>query len=424
MVEALNKLFTVTLKLSPDVWLVIALVTVVAAFLVTLLAGLLGGEFKKVKGLMNNAVNKPSSVIAVMQKMPITVSKQYKRARIMNIKPSDLVTEQECVLMPYKRSLISKVWIATFVATVVAAGIAFVAGPIAYAAAREGGSDVNDAVLVNATYLMPLIVLIVGGLLTLVGAILSRCAYGGAVKTFAKFVAVIDGDAADKAQAQPQQQQPVAQQNAGAYVFDNAEHAEPNAEYNEEPQTVFAEESEPVAEHTVTENEPVFEPVISPVVEQEDDEEIRRRAREEAIAAMREQQERAEAEARERAEAEAREKAEAEARERAEAEARERAEAEARAKAEAEARARAEAIAAQEAAKQAQAAQGSSSADDVIARIEQIDREGAPRETMREVATLLQKERAKPENKTPEQQKRLNEALSKLLKAMSAASKK
>ena len=72
----------------------------------------------------------------------------------------------------------------------------------------------------------------------------------------------------------------------------------------------------------------------------------------------------------------------------------------------------------------AAAQSGTSSADDVIARIEKIDREGAPRETMREVATLLQKERAKPENKTPEQQKKLNEALSKLLKAMSAASRK
>ena len=67
---------------------------------------------------------------------------------------------------------------------------------------------------------------------------------------------------------------------------------------------------------------------------------------------------------------------------------------------------------------------GPSSADEVIARIEQIDRDGAPRETMREVASLLQKERQKPENKTPEQQKKLNEALSKLLKAMSAASRK
>ena len=63
------------------------------------------------------------------------------------------------------------------------------------------------------------------------------------------------------------------------------------------------------------------------------------------------------------------------------------------------------------------------STEDVIARIEQIDKEGAPLSTMKEVALLLQKERAKPENKTPDQQRKLNEALSKLLKAMSAARK-
>lgn len=57
--------------------------------------------------------------------------------------------------------------------------------------------------------------------------------------------------------------------------------------------------------------------------------------------------------------------------------------------------------------------------EDVVARIDRISREGAPLSVMREVALLLQQERAKPENKTPEQQRRLNEALSKLLKAMS-----
>lgn len=57
--------------------------------------------------------------------------------------------------------------------------------------------------------------------------------------------------------------------------------------------------------------------------------------------------------------------------------------------------------------------------EDVVARIDRISREGAPVSVMREVALLLQQERAKPENKTPEQQRRLNEALSKLLKAMS-----
>ena len=41
-----------------------------------------------------------------------------------------------------------------------------------------------------------------------------------------------------------------------------------------------------------------------------------------------------------------------------------------------------------------------------------------------EIRDIIIKERAKPENKTPEQQKKLNEALSKLLKAMSAANKR
>ncbi|MCL2370284.1 MAG: hypothetical protein FWC80_03560 [Firmicutes bacterium] len=62
--------------------------------------------------------------------------------------------------------------------------------------------------------------------------------------------------------------------------------------------------------------------------------------------------------------------------------------------------------------------------EDIVKRIDQISQEGAPLATMKEVAILLQQERAKPENKSPEQQRKLNEALSALLKAMSAASKK
>ena len=73
---------------------------------------------------------------------------------------------------------------------------------------------------------------------------------------------------------------------------------------------------------------------------------------------------------------------------------------------------------------QAATSAATSSADEVIARIETIKREGAPITTMKEVALALQKERAKPENKTPEMQRKLNEALAALLKAMSSANKK
>ena len=94
-----------------------------------------------------------------------------------------------------------------------------------------------------------------------------------------------------------------------------------------------------------------------------------------------------------------------------------------RAQREAQLKAQREAAAQARATAQANATM-SASAENVIEQIEQIDRNGAPLPVMKEVAMLLQKERAKPENKTPEQQKKLNEALSKLLKAMSAANKR
>jgi chromatin segregation and condensation protein Rec8/ScpA/Scc1 (kleisin family) len=67
---------------------------------------------------------------------------------------------------------------------------------------------------------------------------------------------------------------------------------------------------------------------------------------------------------------------------------------------------------------------GSSTAQDVLARIETISREGAPIATMKEVALQLQRERGKPENNSPELQQKFKEALSTLLKAMSTANKK
>ena len=59
--------------------------------------------------------------------------------------------------------------------------------------------------------------------------------------------------------------------------------------------------------------------------------------------------------------------------------------------------------------------------EDVVAQIERITASGASKQTMLDVAKLLQAERAKAENKTPEQQRRLNAALATLLRAISAA---
>lgn len=362
MLEALNKLFAETIGLSAEIWLYILLAVVGLSFIVTLIVGLLTGNLKAIKSVMKTAIATPQAAVAALKKLPVSVKAQYKNARMSNLKPSVLVTESVCVGEPYKHSLISKLWLITFIATVICAGIGYVSAPFA----EDGGLGM---------FISPLMILIVGGLLTLVGGIVGKCVYSGAVKTYAKFVPVLDGDVTVGAgPQQPAYSEPQATAYAG----------QAQQEYTAEPQAEYVSAQEQVTPEPVYAAEPQAQPIYEepPVMAtpQESDEEIRRRAREEALARARAAQ------------------------------------AEQQAQAAQAARAYAQA--------QAQTASSSSSADSVIAQIEKIDREGAPRETMREVATLLQKERAKPENKTPEQQKRLNEALSKLLKAMSAASKK
>ncbi len=385
MLEALTKLFTETLKLSADVWLIICLAVLVVAFAVPLIAGLVAGRLKAVKTVMKSAIAHPQTAVAAMKRMPASIKAQYKNARMGNLRPSMLVTEQMCVAEPYKRSLISKVWISTLAATVVCSGIAYFSAPTVL----ENGA--------SALVISPLTVFIFGGLLTAIGGIIGKCVYGGAVKTYEKFIPVLDGDqvkGAEPAAAQAAQQ-PAYSEPQAAYAEPQAAYSEPQTAYaeaqpvyEEQPQQVYAEPQAAYAEPQQTayaEAQPVYEeqPQVVNVAPQESDEEIRRKAREEALAQARAQQQQQQAQA------------------------------------------AAQQHAAQQQAAQKQAAPaGGTSADDVIAQIEKIDRDGAPRETMREVATLLQRERAKPENKTPEQQKKLNEALSKLLKAMSAASRK
>ncbi len=390
MLEALTKLFTETLKLSADVWLIICLAVLVVAFAVPLIAGLVAGRLKAVKTVMKSAIAHPQTAVAAMKRMPASIKAQYKNARMGNLRPSMLVTEQMCVAEPYKRSLISKVWISTLAATVVCSGIAYFSAPTVL----ENGA--------SALVISPLTVFIFGGLLTAIGGIIGKCVYGGAVKTYEKFIPVLDGDqvkGAEPAAAQAAQQ-PAYSEPQAAYAEPQAAYSEPQTAYaeaqpvyEEQPQQVYAEPQAAYAESQQTayaEAQPVYEeqPQVVNVAPQESDEEIRRKAREEALAQARAQQQQQQAQAA------------------------------------AQQQAAQQQAAQQQAAQQQAAPAGGTSADDVIAQIEKIDRDGAPRETMREVATLLQRERAKPENKTPEQQKKLNEALSKLLKAMSAASRK
>lgn len=402
MLETLNKLFLETIKLAPEMWAYVLLGVIGLTFFITLIVGLASGEFNKVKSLMKRAIADPSKAVAVMQQMPVPIKKQYKHARLSNIEPSALVTENDCVTAPYRAAVISKLWIVTFVATVICIAIAVFVVPLAVQAqvlADLGGGEVETEAmeaaadvlaLSNAVYIIPLLVAIAGGLFTFIGALIGHGALGGGKKVYAKFVDAIDGKSAGAPVQQPQQQAFAAQQEP---IVDYAATAEPQPVYAESQYDAVA--AEPMYESKV-EDQPVI------MEDQPSEEELHRRA-EEALARRRAMEAEQQAQAAATARAQAAEQAQAAAR---------------------AAQAKTQVPPKPQPQPQAAPQGGSSTINEVIARIEQIDREGAPRETMREVAALLQSERQKPENKTPEQQKRLNEALSKLLKAMSAASRK
>ncbi len=392
MLKTLRELFGNQLSLSGDIWLYVMLGIVVLAFAVTLIVGLTTGMFNKIKAIMKRATAKPEVALVAMKQLPAPVKAQYKNARMGNIKPSMLVTKQLCVDEPYKRSFISKVWLVTFMATVICALMAFFVMPLAKVSVPSGGEgDLEAAIDAMASvtanvYIAPFTVLALGGLLTVIGGIVGKLAYSGAVKTYGKFIPVLDGEQRTSSDSAPAYSS-VEPQQAQTYAEPQQAYAEPQQAYAESVQTYEPQQeqvyAEPQQAQAYAEPQQAYaQPIIEPTP-QESEEEQRRRAREEALAQMRAQQ----------AQAQARQTPPPQ-----------------------------QAQPQQQAFAQTATAD-SASVDDVIARIDKIEREGASRETMREVASLLQKERAKPENKTPERQRRLNEALSKLLKAMSGARK-
>lgn len=399
----------------------------VVLFVVGLVCALTNGELNAFKKLAKQYLGgQIKGETAVMKQMPVRLKKLYKRAKkTPGYKPSDFLTPDACIFAPFNASFASKFTAFTAYLSVVVALLGLALGGLA-----ELGIGYNAMVLVGC-------VTVLGAVLTAIAALVSRSVRSGSYKTYLKFIDRIDGEPAEQPTQnfagaanyeQPAQnyadatsyEQP-AQQYAEATGFDHAA-------YNVDAQAEAYQAEEPAVEQETVYEQPVYaapesdaqpfmftatesiayeavteEPAV--VVEQpaEDPAAARAKAKAEAVAAMKAEQERIRLEQEERARKEQAEQAAKEAAAKEAAAAKARAQAEKAAKVEAKA--------------------DTVSTEDVIARIEQIDKEGAPLSTMKEVALLLQKERAKPENKTPDQQRKLNEALSKLLKAMSAARK-
>lgn len=392
MIKTIVELVSDTLGLTAELFMFAMIGVVALAFVVSLVVGLLCGRFKKTVSCMREAI-KPNHAVDAMKKMPMSIKNSYKNARVSNVKPSTLVTEEMCVEQPFHTSFLSYLWKITFVATIVCGVLAFMVSAFAKVPVPDGEATAEevaeaDMLLKCGPYVASALVFLVGGILTAVGALVGKLQYNSAVALYDNFAVAIDASSASGAPMMSEPQ-PVYSEPQAAYAEPQAAYAEPQTAYTEpqtayaEPQTAYAEPQaapiEPEPQPTPVETPSYDKPPVVETVDQESEAEFRKRAREEALAQARAQQ----------------------------------------------AAQRAQQAAPQQPTPQPAAAPaGGSSVDEVIARIEQIERDGAPRETMREVATLLQKERAKPENKTPEKQKKLNEALSKLLKVMTAASGK
>ena len=298
MLETLHKNIVKMLEhVRPDVLTYILLGVLALAFLIAVLAGLGDGETKKfLRGVRRLTKGAPADRIA--EKMNEPVRAAFRRARATGKQPVDCLRESDCVIAPYRASLLPRAAAVVFFTTLFLTAACYLLSPYA----RQ---------LIIAAILL----LVCGGVLSIAAAVIGRIRLRRLRAAYRKFVILLSDTPL-------QFKTEIAQPSAAP-----AETAAPENPYSAyEAYESFDRAAKPAPEPQpwVAPDGTAGQPVVASVPE-----------------------------------------------------------------------------------------------EDVVTRIDRISREGAPMHVMREVALLLQQERAKPENRTPDRQRQLNEALSKLLKAMS-----
>lgn len=369
-------------KLNGLLLVAVALGIVFVVFVIGLVLSL-GGDLGKFKKMAKMAIASPTAgnFQVTAKQMPVKVRKQYKKVKQTGEKPSDGITIDTCVYAPYQASAASH-----FPGMVMAAGILSILLSFFASGYVKSAKMINTDTMQSYYMLIPVFVTAGVMVLRLLAGLISSAILAGGVKTYEKYVAALDkclytGNTQEipATTEMPAQNMSAAEQNQQDIPFGSSEETTKTYEDTFDSPTRISVELAPDEPQPVTEavqDVPVQpEPVVTP---QESEAEFRARARAEAMAHARAEQ--------------------------------------------AQRAAQAQAVTQ---ATQTQATQTTGgSADAVIARIRKITQEGASLAEMKEVALQLQKERAKPENKTPEQQRKLNEALAALLKAMSSANRK
>ena len=398
---------------------------------VVLLVATMGGEIgkfnKAVKYVLDNADKGDSEVRAGLEMMPSKARRLLNKALGLDVRPSEIMTKEAVVVNPYMQSMSPRLGAVMMLVTWVSVVLMIVGGwmlPASY--------PLSTAVLLAAVT-----ILVFGCILSLIAGAIGRKRLGKACDSYDDLIDFLEGESNDSLESIAPQgsvgSSDISNDDnsvggvgfAGRAVQDEPQN-EPQRDFGHDPEPIVYSEPTNAPETSIVEErvEPDTPPpiIVTPAPSFED----------RSIELRREQEERRRAEDARRAEAaeKARQKQAEEIAKREELLAKAQAE---KAKAQADKAAKEKEIkdklAAQKAAKEPPKASSptpgsNAKPEDIVARIDQISKEGAPLATMKEVALLLQQERAKPENKTPEQQRKLNEALAALLKAMSTASKK
>lgn len=133
-------------KVLGDLGLYVALGGTLVVFLVALVIGLVSsGDLGKFKRCAHAVLKSDTAqnVNANMQRMPIKIKKQYKRAMLTGAKPSDIVSADAAVITPYANSAISKLALATLSGT-----LFFVAAGVGLSLINTGVFSANEGVII------------------------------------------------------------------------------------------------------------------------------------------------------------------------------------------------------------------------------------------------------------------------------------
>ena len=400
---------------SGDIWIYAALCVIVLVFLIFLILGLLTGEQKKFKSAAKIFLSDPNEKTAFMsaKKMPMKVRKQFKQAKMTGLKYSDCISYDACVSEPYQKSLISKFVISTVLATVFSFFLVF---SLMFLFIFSIPIPVGIHI-----YVGPVLVLVLGFLLIIIAAIIAMLVKKGLNKIYEKYIDELDKLSASNLEM------PMEESQEYVAPIKKQKKQKPQREEPQDIQTRGFGFSGPLT-HQDTFNSPTSLDIEIDSVGVMEDNKGARFVEAEPVFSIDSQPEVVATPppppkvpnnniVDERAAVDAEVKKAVEEAERA----RKMAETKPGTITRTETTTTTfETVIATPPPSQS----SSQSADDIIQKIEKISKEGAPLASMKEVAMLLQQERAKPENKSPEQQQKLNAALSMLLKAMSTAGKK